>query len=91
MSKPTEQQKREILDAVFTPLAGEPPVRHQRMVSLRSRQSDPEAYDYGFDAGLRGATVVNSHFSLFQNGRTKHWQQGYDDAKREQANEKGQR
>jgi hypothetical protein len=56
------------------------------LVSLRSRQSDPEAYDYGFDAGLRGATVVNSHFSLFQNGSTKHWQQGYDDAKRAQAN-----
>jgi hypothetical protein len=34
MSKPTEHQKREILDAVFTPLAGEPPVRHQRVVML---------------------------------------------------------
>jgi hypothetical protein len=54
-------------------------------VSQRSRAADPEAYDYGWDAGMRGATVVNSHFTLFQHGRTKHWQQGYDDAKREQS------
>lgn len=56
------------------------PVVSNEIVSLLSREADTEAYDYGWDAGMRGATVVNSHFSLFQTGRTKHWQQGYDDA-----------
>ena len=61
-------------------------ILQRRGVSLRSRSADPEAYDYGYDAGMRGGNMVNSHFSLFQGGRTKHWQQGYGDAKREQPN-----
>jgi len=53
----------------------------RQLNNRKYRQRDTEAYDYGFDAAMKGPNTVNCHFSLFQNGRTEFWQRGYDDGK----------
>ncbi len=58
------------------------PVGSSEIVSLRARQADQRAYDYGWDAGKRGPNMVNVHFSLFASKQgTASWQQRYNDAK----------